>query len=212
MDVDFKSGYSPDGVEANQKLYVDGETQNKDPLRPFKFLVTVVQRDPVTEHILFGVTKISGLKWKVGTFKYYDGGGAIPRSVPTRPEYEPLVLTRAVFPTDEVWEWCKRVFNLRNGFGNPNFRVETMHIYQLSYYAQIDEVAGIATPTVERAWNVGKSYPSEYDMGELDREADGVSLATITLEHEGCVADDALMEAKRSSISYNVGTKAYTIS
>lgn len=212
MDVtDFKTGYSasaPEVDDTTQELYIDGADANKDPLRPFKFVVTVVEKSTAKEHILFGVTKISGLKWKVGTFKYYDGGGMIPRSVPTRPEYEPLVFTRALFPIDGLWEWCKRVFNLKNGAGSPNFRLAKMHIYQLSYYASVDEAETLAIPKIERAWQVLKSWPSEYDMGELDREADGISLATLTLEHEGCIVDDNLLTTK---LEFDIGERQYSI-
>jgi len=188
------------------EFYLDGSAA-KDPLRPFRFLVTL--QAGTTEVPFMGVTKISGLKWKTGTFKYYDGGGMTPRVIPTRPEYEPIVFTRAVFAEDGVWEWCKRVFNLRLGAGVPSFKVLQMNIYQLSYY--YDETSSDSSGAkfiegdIERAWKVVNSWPSEYDMGELDRESDGISLATITLEHEGCVVDDVLMEKNwKSQVGANL--------
>jgi phage tail-like protein len=198
----FKDGYQVDDQEV---FYVDG-TVRRDPLRPFRFAVTVRTGDSSNPEILFaGITKVTGLKWKVGVARYFDGGGIQPRAIPTRPEYEPIVLTRGIFASDEVWYWAKRVFNLRGGVGDPSFRVKEMRVYQLPYYDNtkdgVPERMGDGVFYPERAWNLYNLWPSEYDMGELDRESDGISLGQITVEHEGCIPNEDLLT--KTSFKYS---------
>lgn len=179
----------------------DITAETYDPLRGFKFVVTITNGGDI------GFQKCSGLKEASDVVEYREGNMPIrKRKLPGLTNYEPLTFTRgAASPqvAGALLLWRKQVArygfpdkshdgavwgdgqagvvntSANNGTG-PGFR-------KFVEIALHDKGDNFVTPV--RRWWAYRAWPSEYSVSDLNAEASEVLIETLVLQHEGLDPD-----------------------
>jgi len=168
-----------------------------DPLRSFKFHVTIVGQD-VSSGIEIGFQKVSGLKESSDVVDYREGNMMVhKRKLPGLTNYEPITLTRGAAPgttASELFNWraltaryndgedaASGLSSLGDGVPAPVTGVGGFRrIVKIEVFDK-----GDPNDNAVRAWQVQKAWPSELSVSDLNAEASEVLIDTLVLQHEG---------------------------
>ena len=153
-----------------------GRLGTDDPLRKFRFQVLVGDYE-------FKFSRIGPLNFGVEPIGYNDGGGLVPRQVPGKVIYNPITAIHGVTEGDDMWDWCEHVFNLNEEYGNPAFRVSAITINLLHYYKAAG--ANVEADSIAKTWQAIDVWISNYEIDQLDRDANELLLASVVFQHEG---------------------------
>lgn len=158
--------------------------QRQDPYKNFKFRVRWDGR-----HVA-GISKVSALRRTTEVIEHRDGTdpSAVRRS-PGHTQYQPITLERGVTHDLDFEQWANKVWDLNGGAGAEialaDFRKDIV-IDLLNEAGQV-----VLSYLVYRCW------VSDYQaLPDLDANADGVAIQSITLQHEGWVRDTSVTEPK----------------
>jgi phage tail-like protein len=174
------------------------KVSNYDPLRAFKFIVSVAGAPAE-----LGFQKVSGLKTSSDVIEYREGNVAIhKRKIPGLTNYEPITLTKGATPevNEDFLQWRTQVAMAGTGakhdedgnktgdpqvsspaeFGDQGtgFRKEvTIEVYDKGF----DTTEGKSA----RTYKLRASWPSEMSIADLNAEASEILIETLVLQHEG---------------------------
>lgn len=148
------------------------ETTRSDPYRNFKFRIKWDGK------YVAGLSKISTLKRTTEVIKHREGGDPnSSRKSPGMTEYEPITLARGVTQDLEFDDWANKVWNHEVGTGPErsfsDFRKDI--IIEL-----LDEGGNIVL-----AYKIYRCWVSEYQIEDLDANANVVVIESIKIENEG---------------------------
>lgn len=153
-----------------------------DPLRNFKFLVTI--RPATGKAIKLGFMSVSGLNITVDVIAYRTGAyNTTTQKMPGQADFSPITLARgvAVGSTEDI-NWMRQLFTVMQGTGNAgpgnNFR-RTVDIQILDHPVTTAEVPIKAWFRVYNAW------PTSIAWSDLDAGANQLFISQLVLAHEG---------------------------
>lgn len=132
-----------------------------DPYRGFNFLVEI---DGTTAA---GFSEVSGLASEVENIEYREGGDRRVRQLPGLVTFPRVVLKRGLTTDRTLWEWHRTVLN-----GQAERR--SVRITLLD--AERQPVA---------RWSLVEAWPAKWQGPDLDARADGVTIETLEIVHEG---------------------------
>ncbi len=111
---------------------------------------------------------VSGLEVSLETESYREGGeNRFEHTLPVRARYSNLTLTRGLFVSSQLIDWCMDTFN------NMEVRPLTMIISLLN-----DSHVPIMT------WNVVNAYPVKWSVSELDAEKNQIAIESLELKYQ----------------------------
>ena len=123
-----------------------------------------------------GFTSITGLQMEVAVVTYREGGSDIPYQSPGNATIEPITLETGVVAEDsDLFDWIQDVVDMRKRFGvvEPKFR-RTLDVQMLDRDR---------SPIL--IYRVGNAWPSFFNTGDLDANADEKAIKQVRLVHEG---------------------------
>jgi phage tail-like protein len=153
-----------------------------DPYKQFKFRVRWDGK------YVAGVSHVSALKRSTDVIEHRAGGepNTVRRS-PGRTMFEPITLQRGVTHDPEFEAWANLVWKQGVGLGSEvalaNFRKDLM----IELYNEAGQIV--------LAFKVYRAWVSEYQaLPDLDANANGIAIESITLQHEGWERDTSVVE------------------
>lgn len=164
-----------------------------DPLRNFKFQVSIYKPDLLAGKPQLGFQAVSGLSMTTDVVIYRTGQmNTTSQKLPGQTDFSPVTLTRGLMCGDQnLVEWQRQIFRVMQGTGgndgSSNFR-SYMDIFLLDHPVTTSKV------TYKAAWRVYNAWPVSVAFGDLDAGGNGVELQQITFAHEGWdfrIADQA---------------------
>lgn len=153
-----------------------------DPLRNFKFLVTL--QPPSGRAIPMGFMSVSGLNMTVDVIAYREGGyNTTTQKMPGQADFSPITLSRGVAVGNFTdYNWMSQLFTVLQGTGSAadgnNFRWSVL-IQILDHPVTTAQVAIKAEFLVRNAW------PTSIAWSDLDAGANQLFISQLVLAHEG---------------------------
>ena len=180
---------------------------SSDPLRSFKFNVVIplsTQGGPNGGVARLGFMSLSGLGIAIEPLTYREGGDNLTtRKMPGQADFNPITLSRGLFPTDyDNWYWMSNLFTAMYGGGNnpviggtaPNDFRTTMYIGVLqhpnntpqaasgpSYQSSYQQQASI----VQISFKLHSAWIGSLAYSDLDAGGNAVAVEQMTLNYEG---------------------------
>jgi phage tail-like protein len=160
-----------------------------DPYKNLKFRVKWDGR------YVAGVSKISALKRSTEVIEHREGGDpSTSRKSPGRTKYEAITLERGVTHDAEFEHWANKVCNLGSGLGTE----VSLKDFRKDIIIELYNEAG----QLVIAYKVFRCWVSSFQaLPDLDANANGVAIQSITLENEGWERDDAVSEPAEPSFT-----------
>lgn len=180
---------------------------NTDPLRNFKFRVTIQPNDklsPVVGDIAtLGFSVVSGLTVQNEMIAYREGGmNTHPHKMVGQSDYGPVTLTKGVFNgQDQLYKWQQFMHSWTQGgttpatggstSGNNDYRcdvVVAVYDHPVSAGVYTDPSADTAsTPagSAKLAYKLFNCWPASFSMGDLNAGDSSILIQQIVLNHEG---------------------------
>jgi phage tail-like protein len=148
-------------------------SQRFDPYKNFKFRVKWDGR------YVAGISKVSALRRTTEVIEHREGGEhSTSRKSPGRTSFEPITLERGVTHDPDFEQWANKVWTFSRGQGSEvslkDFRKDLI----LELYNESGQL--VLSYFIFRAWV--SAYQA---LPDLDANAGGVAIQTITLEFEG---------------------------
>lgn len=166
-----------------------------DPLRNFKFLVSIKRRQ-TPRLATMGFMSVSGLNVTTEVIPYREGGmNTTTQKMPGQSDFAPITLSKGLAVGDKAMlNWMRELFTVMQGTGTGpagnNFR-STVDIKVLAHPVTK------GTEAVRRrakAWfRVYNAWPTSVAYSDLDAGANAIIIQQMTLAHEGFefkIADD----------------------
>jgi len=153
-----------------------------DPLRNFKFLVTL--QPPSGAPISMGFMSVSGLNMTVDVIAYREGGyNTTTQKMPGQADFSPITLSRGVaVGTTQDYNWMRQLFTVLQGSGpavdGNNFRWSVL--IQI-----LDHPVTAANVAVKAEFKVYNAWPTSIAWSDLDAGANQLFISQLVLAHEG---------------------------
>jgi len=162
-------------------------THRFDPYKNFKFRVKWDGR------VVAGISKVSGLSRHTDVIKWRQGGDpSMTRQMPGVTRYDPITLERGVTHDTEFEEWANKVWNLGAGLGSE----VSLKDFRKDIILELMNEAG----QLVMSYRIYRCWVSDYTaLPELDANAPGVAIQSITLVHEGWERDKDVTEPTEPS-------------
>ena len=140
-----------------------------DPYNDFRFRVKWDGR------YVAGVSRVSALRRTTEVVEIHEGGDpSATRNSPGRTRFDPITLERGVTHDAAFEAWANQVWNPDQPSAPTNFRKDV----EIELYNEAGQLA--------LAYKVLRAWVSVYvALSDLDAQANGVAIQSITLAHEG---------------------------
>lgn len=141
--------------------------ERNDPYLDYRFLVEV------DSLIVGGFSTVSGLEASMEPESYEEGGvNAYTHQLPTRMEYENLVLERGLTDDTQLWSWFERVTNDPPRPGEQ--RRKTVRIF-------LQDTTGAES----WGWECREALPVRWAGPELNASEGSVAIEELEFAHHG---------------------------
>jgi phage tail-like protein len=153
-----------------------------DPLRNFKFLVTL--QPPTGASIQMGFMSVSGLNMTVDVIAYREGGmNVTTQKMPGQADFSPITLSRGVaVGINQDYNWMRQLFTVMQGTGKSgdgnNFRYSVL--LQI-----LDHPVTTAQVAVKAEFKIYNAWPTSIAWSDLDAGANQLLISQLVLAHEG---------------------------
>ncbi|MGC5172556.1 phage tail protein [Micromonospora sp. DT81.3] len=155
--------------------------QRFDPYKNFKFRVRWDGR------YVLGVSKVSALKRTTAIVSHREGGDpGSSRKSAGRTEFDDITLERGVTHDREFERWANKVWNLGSGLGSEVSLEDFRKDIVLELYNEAGQLV--------IAYKIFRCWVTEYQIGEVDANAEAVLIATLKLANEGWERDYDVVE------------------
>lgn len=161
--------------------------QRHDPYKNYRFRVKWDGR------YVAGVDHVGALARATQVVAHRDGDDpAVERFSPGATTYAPIVLRRGRTHDTAFEAWANKVWHPGGGLGSE----VSLKDFRKDVVVELLNEAG----QLVLAWTVHRCWPSEYvALGELDAEANGVAIESLTLQNEGWERDASVAEPAEPS-------------
>lgn len=181
-------------------------TLASDPLRNFKFNVAIQQQlngGPTGGYARLGFMGVSGLGLSIEPLTYREGGDNLTvRKMPGQADFNPVTLTRGLFPTDyDNWAWMQSIFTAMYGAGSsaPFSKAAANDFRCVVYINVLDHPNTSANATgtpygasypqqnniVKMSFKLYSAWISSLGYSDLDAGGNAVGVEQMTLNYEG---------------------------
>lgn len=156
-----------------------------DPIRNFKFLVTITHPTSGKNLATLGFMSVSGLNVQTESIAYRQGNyNTSPQYMPGQSQFSPITLQRGILlGTRQNWDWMKEIFTVLAGTGpttpGADFR-GTLDIKVLDHPV----THGTKIP-VKLWYRLFRAWPQSWASSDLDAGGNGFMVESITVVHEG---------------------------
>lgn len=158
-----------------------------DPLRNFKFLVTISHStgSNTPSFTNFGFMSVSGLNVATEVIPYREGGSnTTSMKIPGQSDFSPITLSTGLqIGKGDMGDWMSELFtvNAGSGTGAPgsDFRA-TITIKVLDH-----PVTSTTNVPVKAVFKVYNAWPTSISYGDLDAGANAIIVNQMSLAHEG---------------------------
>jgi phage tail-like protein len=161
--------------------------QRVDPYKGFKFRVKWDGK------YVAGVSRVSGLRRFSEVVLHREGGGpSTDHKAPGRTEFDPITLERGVTHDPAFEDWVSKVW----AFGATQGHEVALKDFRKEVRIELYNEAGQEV----KAWNVFRCWPSAYQaLSDLDADSDAVAIESLTLQNEGWIRDETVVEPAEHS-------------
>jgi len=158
-----------------------------DPLRNFKFIVTINGKQSIGYDVNMGFMSVSGLSVTTEVIPYREGGmNTTTQKMPGQSDFSPLTLSKGVAvgqAGNANMNWMKELFAVMQGTGTRaagagDFRT-TVQIKVLDH-----PITKGSTP-VKALFTVYNAWPTSVAFSDFDAGANAIMIQQMTLAHEG---------------------------
>ena len=158
-----------------------------DPLRNFKFIVTIIGKPTLGYNIDMGFMSVSGLSITTEVIPYREGGmNTTTQKMPGQSDFSPLTMSKGVGvgkAGNANMNWMKELFAVMQGTGTrkagaADFRTDVL-IKVLDHPVTKGPVPFKALFKVYNAW------PTSIAFSDFDAGANALMIQQMTLAHEG---------------------------
>jgi phage tail-like protein len=181
---------------------------NTDPLRNFKFRVTIqppTSLAPVVGGLAtLGFSVVSGLTVQNEMIAYREGGmNTHPHKMVGQSDYGPVTLTKGVFNgQDSLYKWQQFMHSWSQGGATPaaggstsdnnNYRCDVVvavydHPVSAGAYQNPSPTGftGESAGAAKLAYKLHNCWPASFSMGDLNAGDSSILIQQIVLNHEG---------------------------
>lgn len=155
-----------------------------DPLRNFKFQVSISHPKKAYGGAKLGFMSVSGLNITTEVIAYREGGmNTTTQKMPGQSDFAPITLSKGVIIGDQrMLDWMLQIFSVQQGAGTKasgaDFRA-TMVINVMDHPVTMGPVP------VKAAFKVFNAWPTAVAFSDLDAGANAILVQQMTLAHEG---------------------------
>jgi phage tail-like protein len=155
-----------------------------DPYKNFKFRVKWDGR------YVAGVSKVGALKRTTEVVRHREGGDpSTSRKSPGRNEYDPITIERGLTHDTEFEKWVNKVWQIGTSGAGSGQEV-SLRDFRKDIRIELYNEAG----QLVIAYNVYRCWVSEFQVNDLDANANAVLIHHIRLENEGWERDQEVPE------------------
>lgn len=153
-----------------------------DPLRNFKFLVTINPSTGASPQI--GFMSVSGLNITVDVIAYREGGyNTTTQKMPGQADFSPITLSRGVaVGSDYSWNWVSKLFKVMQGTGNAGAGYDFRSTVDIKI---LDHPVTTASVPVKAWFRIYNAWPTSVAFSDLDAGANQLLIEQLVLAHEG---------------------------
>ena len=153
-----------------------------DPLRNFKFIVTI--NPPSGAAIPIGFMSVSGLNITVDVIAYREGGyNTTTQKMPGQADFSPITLSRgvAVGNTQDI-DWLSQLFTVMQGAGSTTPGTDFRRTIDIQI---LDHPVTSASVPIKGWFRVYNAWPTSVAWSDLDAGANQLFISQLVLAHEG---------------------------
>jgi len=163
--------------------------QRFDPYKSFKFRVKWDGK------FVAGVSRVSALKKSTEMVQYREGGDpSSVRKSPGQTSFDPITLERGVTHDIDFEQWANKVWNFGAGLGAETSLKDFRKDVIIEVYNEAGQLA--------LAYTVFRCWVSEFQaLPDLDASGSAIAIQSITLQNEGWVRDQAVVEPSEPEFS-----------
>lgn len=164
-----------------------------DPYKNFKFRVKWDGK------YVAGISKVGMLKRTTEVVEHRVGGDpSTVRTSPGQSKYEPITLERGVTHDLDFEKWANKVWSFNNSLAAADSRTQEVSLADFRKDIIIDVYNEAGQKVI--SYNVFGCWVSEYQaLPELDASANAVAIQSITLQNDGWVRDESVVEPTEPS-------------
>lgn len=163
-----------------------------DPLRNFKFLVTISGPHYQGNQFNMGFMSVSGLSITTEIIPYREGGmNTTTQKMPGQSDFAPLTLSKGVAVGtlgSANTEWMKELFSVMQGQGTRpegKFAVAPIDFRQTVTIKVLDHPVTKGPVAVKAQFVVFNAWPTSIAFSDFDAGANALMIQQMTLAHEG---------------------------
>jgi len=181
---------------------------NTDPLRNFKFRVTIQPGSGLAGVVgginTLGFSVVSGLTVQNEMIAYREGGmNTHPHKMVGQSDYGPVTLTKGVFNgQDQLYKWQQFMHSWSQGGATPatggstsdnnDYRCDVVvavfdHPVSAGAYTNPSPTGftGVSAGEAKLAYKLYNCWPASFSMGDLNAGDSSILIQQIVLNHEG---------------------------
>lgn len=157
-------------AEQGSGLTFPNQSSRFDPYKSFRYSVQI-KAGASSTFAKAGFQKVTGLKMKVDTIEYREGGDSLTViKTPGLVKFDPITLERGMSADSDMWNWAVDSIRMKDGSARGSMIVSLF------------DRDGT---TVVKKWNVFSCWVSEYETGDFDAMGNNVMVDRIVVQHEG---------------------------
>jgi len=148
-----------------------------DPIRSFRFHVSIQGRSLGIGDFALGFQKVSGLGASVGVFEWSELTDFVtPWKLPDRMHFPDVTFSRGVtYEVQSLWNWLERVEEVLAMTSSRPMRAPI----EITAWAKGENSGPVAK------WNVIAAWPKDIKFGDFDAETSSVQVLSMTVANEG---------------------------
>jgi phage tail-like protein len=153
-----------------------------DPLRNFKFVVTISPPSGAAIHI--GFMSVSGFNINIDVIAYREGGyNTTTQKMPGQADFSPITFSRGVIMGNTVdVDWLTQLFTVIQGTGSTTPGTDFRRTVDVQV---LDHPVTSGTVNVKAWFRIYNAWPTSVSWSDLDAGANQLLIEQMSLAHEG---------------------------
>lgn len=155
-----------------------------DPLRNFKFQVSIAHPTLKTSFLKMGFMSVSGLNITTEVIPYREGGmNTTTQKMPGQSDFAPLTLSKGMAIGDAaMMDWMRQLFTVQQGTGTGRSGQDFRATVTINV---LDHPVTVGVAPVKAQFKVYNAWPTAVAFSDLDAGANAIVVQQMTLAHEG---------------------------
>jgi phage tail-like protein len=155
-----------------------------DPLRNFKFIVSIPSASNSGTPIQMGFMAVSGLNITTEVISYREGAmNTTTQKMPGQSDFSPITLSHGIaVGHSEDLQWMKQLFTVIQGTGGQAAGTDFRRNIDVKI---LDHPVTTSTVPVKAWFRIYNAWPTTWSASDLDAGASQLLVAQLALAHEG---------------------------